>query len=225
MSSTRLLDALAWYGLLAATVVPPLVMVGYPFLSFEVVLFAGVTAVPAVLLAYIVNSRSWIAGLLCAAVVSTYVVLYFGRIIPGVLAGAAAGAFTVLALRNPQVSLRISAFSLTLAALGAAPTPNSLFLKGGPSLSSSRSVIHIVLDEQSSEWGVPPNLVPASTRALLSSFYLERGFTYFERSYTLDKYTRDSVARILNPSLPNPGRTAVEFDDSKGTWALNRADL
>jgi uncharacterized protein (DUF486 family) len=48
MSATRLFDALAWYGLFVGTTLPPLLTVGYPFVSFEVLLFVGILTLPAV---------------------------------------------------------------------------------------------------------------------------------------------------------------------------------
>lgn len=67
-------------------------------------------------------------------------------------------------------------------------------------------------------------LVDEKLRRKFSTFYSERGFITFERSFSLDRTTGESFARFLNPG-GGDNRRAVHFDAARDTWIIDEARL
>jgi hypothetical protein len=215
-------DWCCWSAILAGFLLPSYFALGYSPASLE--LWAGVvaSAVAATLFAWLFPVRTRRMGVALAAVLSAYVILYFGV---AVLALAAALGVSLMALFHRRMMQVVAAAALLASGAGTVLDRGSVALRhtahaGG--VSERPSVIHIVLDEQASAWGVPDS-VDQKLRRKFSSFYSERGFTVFERSFSVDRTTGDSFARFLNPGAEE--KDAVHFEARRETWVIDRASL
>jgi len=192
------------YAIVAGIILPALGYTGYVPWRLEYLLTALILVVPAVLIAAAIRSSRWVGGSVVALLVAVYGHVYCPALIPGV--GAFLGVVViVLAAFELAGRALLSAFAVAaVAGLGSAavvslPTDKVLWSKASPERSSAPAVLHILIDEMASDWGLPEEIIPPEERARLWQPFIDRGFALFDRSFSRSSNTPPSLAAFLNP--------------------------
>jgi hypothetical protein len=214
-----------WLGLLAGLVLPALFHVGYRIFDLEVWVTLLVLLVLGQLAALLPKLVAASVAALCLAL--TVHVHY----LPGLTLWSGAGvvaACLALAGFASRGMLAAGASAGTAAAMFAALSGTSLWTTLGdhPSeVGQGPAVIHIVLDEQAAPGGLPAEVVPPHEIKEASDWFVERGFTTFQRSYSDHRLTVAAISMIANADQPmlDPKTAARESPPGSGNWDLTSA--
>lgn len=230
MGSARRIAAgtILWLLLLAGLVMPILFNIGYEPYNFEIWLVLTALAILAIAANLLPRWMTGMAiGLLLMLTIHVHyipkdidrvdLIIFFGFFVASVLwprllllAGAASGIAV-----SSYTALMISSFwderGLSLDEAGSGP-----------------AVIHLVLDELAAPAGLPKNILPPIVVKEASDWFVRRGFTVFERSYSEQTSTKISLALLANADRQDidPMSHLQRYDNSTPsgiTFALTSA--
>jgi len=226
MLKNRLVKSVAvFYALLAGTVAPALFYIGYQVADIEFLLTCAGLLVPALVLGGAAVVIPPLEQLLPTVLLVTYMHIYW----PGVAGEAVSAGVAALLVgtafwfAGPRL---VSVVAVALLAGAAAsftetsPAVDQVISDARTKESSKPPVIHILLDEHASDWGLPDDIIPQQDRKLLWQPLVDRGFAVFDRSFSRSINTPQSLIRFFNPRSPVPD----EFLRKIGTrWELATA--
>jgi hypothetical protein len=216
LRSPKIRDWVCWTAVIVGFLLPSIFALGYSSFTIELWTTVGGAALCGLLLTCAAPTNTRWAGGVLALFVAAYVLVYYSPLAPTWVIGLIAFALSLPAVFFPRDAVVIVAVALTFSAVGTGFQRASFQVTSHDrSLTPSDipSVIHIVLDEQTSEWGVPI-FMPEKTIRSFSDFYVNRGFHVYQRGFSLDSRTPASFARLLNPyGDPNPsGQSLINTD-------------
>lgn len=211
------------FAILAGTLLPALFYVGYKPFDLEVLIVAAGTATAAVVIASL-------------PVVAAATLLSIPTIVGGIsyyaptlgFAWQAVVAITILSVFvawrwTAGIIMAIAAISGTVAAAISAPEFWSLERPPASRVGNNAAVIHLLLDEYAGPAGLPKDVLGAEKVEDNTKWYLERGFTIFERAFSDYGQTIFSLAQLANASA-TAIKEMVEPRSVDGNLYITRAD-
>lgn len=187
-----------WLGLFVGLSLPALFHVGYRIFDLELWITIFVLLVLAQLTAIVPR---FIACVIAAFVLASTVHVHY---LPGLSfwsgVGLVAGCLTMAAL-SLRGLLGAGASGGVAATVFSAMTGSSLWVSEGEyphESGNGPAVIHIVLDEQAAPGGLPQGVVPQHEIREATDWFVRRGFTTFERSFSQYGITTKALALLAN---------------------------
>ena len=198
-----------YYALVAGTALPALLYVGYQMQDPEFLLTCVGLLVPTLVLERMANAVPLFGRLIPAAMFVAYLQVYWPAVTenPFSIGAIALVAVASFWLAGPSL-VELVAVAL-LAGVAAtflettAPVEHTIS-DGKTKESSKPPVIHILLDEHASDWGLPDGVISDQDRERLWNPLVERGFAVFDRSFSQSINTAQSLVRFFNPHSTSP---------------------
>lgn len=212
---------LAWLGLL----VPIALNVGYQPFTLEVLATAAVALLAGAVCAWLIDPGSRVGALGLAVLIVAWLHIYFPLHFPDPmrLSVAFVAVLLVLYLARPFAAVA-SALALGASIAGAmleAPASEQVLQERVVQGNTRPPVIHLLLDEHASDWGLPADIVTDSERAALWEPLVRRGFAVFDRGFSREGVSQRSFSAMVNPGV-DP-ETALKLDGAN--WRFTRTSL